>query len=105
MILLGILGKIEIITVFNIYCSININYTMNNNLKSHMCNQFNNPLAVQDQIDTLFHECGEMCIVNIACSDGYNMEDSFVISREAIDVGLFRPVSIKKYMVETIYEN
>lgn len=74
-----------------------------------MCNQFNNPLAVQDQIDTLFHECGEfcgeMCIVNIACCDGYNMEDSFVISREAIDVGLFRAVSIKKYMMGTIYEN
>ena len=47
---------------------------------------------------------GENCIVAIACYTGYNQEDSNLMSKTAIDYGLFRSTSLKKYMT-TIQKN
>lgn len=41
---------------------------------------------------------GENCIVAIASYTGYNQEDSLIINQSAIDRGLFRSSSLKKYM-------
>ncbi|ARF09480.1 DNA-directed RNA polymerase subunit beta [Indivirus ILV1] len=47
---------------------------------------------------------GENCIVAIACYGGWNQEDSNFMSKAAIDYGLFRSTSVKKYMT-TIQKN
>ncbi len=47
---------------------------------------------------------GENCIVAIACYGGWNQEDSNFMSKAAIDFGLFRSTSVKKYMT-TIQKN
>jgi DNA-directed RNA polymerase II subunit RPB2 len=43
---------------------------------------------------------GVNCIVAIACYTGYNQEDSIIINKSALDRGLFRTVSFKKYTAE-----
>jgi DNA-directed RNA polymerase II subunit RPB2 len=43
---------------------------------------------------------GENIVVAIACYTGYNQEDSIVINQSAIDRGLFRSMSLKKYQEE-----
>lgn len=40
---------------------------------------------------------GENVIVAIQCYSGYNQEDSIVMNRSAVDRGLFRSCSLKKY--------
>lgn len=47
---------------------------------------------------------GENCIVAIACYSGYNQEDSNIMNLAAIDRGLFRSTSLKKYKT-TIQKN
>ncbi|AYV77285.1 MAG: DNA-directed RNA polymerase subunit beta [Barrevirus sp.] len=47
---------------------------------------------------------GENCIVAIAAYGGWNQEDSNFMSKAAIDFGLFRSTSVKKYMT-TIQKN
>ena len=47
---------------------------------------------------------GENCIVAIATYGGWNQEDSNLMSKAAIDYGLFRSTSVKKYMT-TIQKN
>jgi DNA-directed RNA polymerase beta subunit len=41
--------------------------------------------------------CGENAIIAIACYTGYNQEDSLIFNQSAIDRGLFRSISLKKY--------
>jgi DNA-directed RNA polymerase II subunit RPB2 len=43
---------------------------------------------------------GENCIVAIATYSGYNQEDSNIMSKAAIDLGLFRSTSVKKYQTQ-----
>ena len=43
---------------------------------------------------------GVNCIVAIACYTGYNQEDSIIINKSALDRGLFRTVTFKKYTAE-----
>ena len=43
---------------------------------------------------------GINCIVAIACYTGYNQEDSIIINKSALDRGLFRTVTFKKYTAE-----
>lgn len=40
---------------------------------------------------------GENCVVAITCYSGYNEEDSNIMSKAAIERGLFRSTSVKKY--------
>lgn len=40
---------------------------------------------------------GENCIVAIAVYSAYNQEDSLIMSRSAVERGLFRSISVKKY--------
>jgi len=47
---------------------------------------------------------GENVIVAIECYTGYNQEDSVLLNQSAIDRGLFRSTSVKKY-VATITKN
>lgn len=47
---------------------------------------------------------GENIIVAIACYTGYNQEDSVIINQSAIDRGLFRSTTLKKYN-STIQKN
>lgn len=41
--------------------------------------------------------CGENCYVLIGCYSGYNQDDSIIINQTAIDRGLFRSISLKKW--------
>ena len=41
--------------------------------------------------------CGEIAVVAIACYGGYNQEDSLFMNQSAVDRGLFRSMSLKKY--------
>jgi DNA-directed RNA polymerase II subunit RPB2 len=41
--------------------------------------------------------CGENAIVAIACYTGYNQDDSLIFNQTAIDRGLFRSTSLKKW--------
>lgn len=43
---------------------------------------------------------GENCIVAIACYSGYNQEDSVIMNQSAIDRGLFRSTTMKKYSLD-----
>lgn len=52
--------------------------------------------------DTLV--AGENSIVAIACYSGYNQEDSVIINRSALDRGMYRSTSLKKY-ITTIQKN
>jgi DNA-directed RNA polymerase II subunit RPB2 len=45
---------------------------------------------------------GENAIVAIMCYTGYNQEDSLVVNQSAIDRGIFRADSIKKYHSEIV---
>ncbi len=47
------------------------------------------------QMDQL--PAGENAIVAIACYSGYNQEDSIIMNRSAVDRGLYRSTSLKKY--------
>lgn len=47
---------------------------------------------------------GETCIVAISVYSGYNQEDSNIMNRSAIERGLFRSTSVKKYST-TIQKN
>jgi DNA-directed RNA polymerase II subunit RPB2 len=47
---------------------------------------------------------GENTIVAIACYTGYNQEDSVILNQSAVDRGLFRSTSLKKY-IATIQKN
>ena len=47
---------------------------------------------------------GENIIVAIACYTGYNIEDSTIMNQSAIDRGLFRSTSLKKY-ITTVQKN
>jgi hypothetical protein len=41
--------------------------------------------------------CGENCVVAVLCYTGYNQEDSLIFNQSALDRGLFRSMSLKKY--------
>lgn len=41
--------------------------------------------------------CGENCYVLIGCYSGYNQDDSIIMNQTAIDRGLFRSISLKKW--------
>ena len=41
--------------------------------------------------------CGENCYVMIGCYSGYNQDDSIIVNQTAIDRGLFRSISLKKW--------
>jgi DNA-directed RNA polymerase beta subunit len=43
---------------------------------------------------------GENCIVAIACYGGFNQEDSLYFNKSAIERGLFKSTSLKKFKVE-----
>ena len=43
---------------------------------------------------------GENAVVAIACHSGYNQEDSLIFNKSAIERGLFRSMSLKKFIVE-----
>ncbi len=55
-------------------------------------------------INTYDLPSGENAIVAIACYSGYNQEDSVIINQSAIDRGIFRSTSLKKYMT-TVQKN
>lgn len=42
--------------------------------------------------------CGEQAIVALACYSGHNQDDSIVFNQTSIDRGLFRSISLKKWM-------
>lgn len=42
--------------------------------------------------------CGEQAVVAIACYTGHNQDDSIVFNQSSIDRGLFRSISLKKYI-------
>jgi DNA-directed RNA polymerase beta subunit len=42
--------------------------------------------------------CGEQAIVAIACYTGHNQDDSIIFNQSSIDRGLFRSISLKKYI-------
>lgn len=44
--------------------------------------------------------CGENCIVAIISNTGHNQEDAFIVNKSAIDRGLFRSFSYKKYSTQ-----
>ena len=44
--------------------------------------------------------CGENCVVAIASYTGFNQEDSIIFNQSAIDRGLFRSVTLKKYQAQ-----
>lgn len=48
--------------------------------------------------------CGEQAVVAIACYTGHNQDDSIVFNQSSIDRGLFRSISLKKY-IEKIGKN
>ena len=43
---------------------------------------------------------GENCVVAIAPYSGYNQEDSIIVNKDAVDIGLFRSAKYKKYSSE-----
>ena len=42
--------------------------------------------------------CGEQAVVALACYSGHNQDDSIVFNQTSIDRGLFRSISLKKWM-------
>lgn len=42
--------------------------------------------------------CGEQAVVAIACYTGHNQDDSIIFNQSSIDKGLFRSISLKKYI-------
>lgn len=42
--------------------------------------------------------CGEQAVVAIACYTGHNQDDSIIFNQSSIDRGLFRSISLKKYI-------
>jgi DNA-directed RNA polymerase beta subunit len=42
--------------------------------------------------------CGEQAVVAIACYTGHNQDDSIIFNQSSIDRGLFRSISLKKYV-------
>lgn len=52
---------------------------------------------ISDYIHTNVLPCGENIMMMIACYTGMNQDDSLIFNQSAIDRGLFRSISLKKY--------
>lgn len=53
---------------------------------------------VSKYVHTDILPCGEQAVVAIACYTGHNQDDSIIFNQSSIDRGLFRSISLKKYI-------
>ena len=81
----------------SIYCSnyrdrLDISYILYNVQKALVNTR------ISKYIHTDILPCGEQAVVAIACYTGHNQDDSIVFNQSSIDRGLFRSISLKKYI-------